>query len=73
MIILGKKWQHRRKMLTPAFHFRVLEQFLDIFIEEGNKLVEHLKLKEDDNVQDLVPLFTKHTLNAICGKNFFFS
>uniref|UniRef100_UPI003B5ACDA8 cytochrome P450 4C1-like n=1 Tax=Leptopilina boulardi TaxID=63433 RepID=UPI003B5ACDA8 len=62
----GKKWQHRRKMLTPAFHFRVLEQFLDIFIEEGNKLVENLKLSTNENIHDIVPLFTKHTLNAIC-------
>lgn len=59
-------------MLTPAFHFRVLEQFLDIFIEEGNKLVENLKLSTNENIHDIVPLFTKHTLNAICGeKNIF--
>uniref|UniRef100_UPI003B5A6B3B cytochrome P450 4C1-like n=1 Tax=Leptopilina heterotoma TaxID=63436 RepID=UPI003B5A6B3B len=62
----GKKWQHRRKMLTPAFHFNVLHQFLDIFVEQGNNLVENLKSLGDETVQELVPLFTKYTLNTIC-------
>lgn len=68
----GKKWQHRRKMLTPAFHFNVLHQFLDIFVEQGNNLVENLKSLGDETVQELVPLFTKYTLNTICGESYFY-
>uniref|UniRef100_UPI003B5B31EC cytochrome P450 4C1-like n=1 Tax=Leptopilina boulardi TaxID=63433 RepID=UPI003B5B31EC len=62
----GKKWQHRRKMLTPAFHFNVLQQFLDIFVEQGNNLVKNLKSQGDETIQNVVPLFTKYTLNTIC-------
>lgn len=27
----GKKWQQRRRILTPTFHFSILQQFLVIF------------------------------------------
>ncbi|XP_051159845.1 cytochrome P450 4C1-like [Leptopilina boulardi] len=62
----GKKWQTRRKMLTPAFHFSVLKEFLDIFDEHSKILVEHLKSHGDESVHDIVPIFTKYTLNTIC-------
>ena len=68
IIFSGNKWQRRRKMLTPAFHFNVLLEFLDIFVEQGENLVKHLKAEGGETVKDLVPLLTKYTLNAICGK-----
>lgn len=27
----GKKWQRRRRILTPTFHFNILQQFLAVF------------------------------------------
>lgn len=27
----GKKWQQRRRILTPTFHFSILQQFLSVF------------------------------------------
>lgn len=27
----GKKWQQRRRILTPTFHFSILQQFLTVF------------------------------------------
>ncbi|XP_043470023.1 uncharacterized protein LOC122503517 [Leptopilina heterotoma] len=61
----GAKWQHRRKMLTPAFHFNILQDFTDIFVENAQKLVESLKSKEGVT-KDIVPLFKIHTLKIIC-------
>lgn len=67
----GEKWRTRRRILTPAFHFNVLKQFVEIFVEQSEKMVESLK-REEDNVRDLSKFLTKFTLNTICG-NFFFT
>ncbi|XP_071581886.1 cytochrome P450 4C1-like, partial [Temnothorax nylanderi] len=62
----GAKWHLRRKILTPTFHFNILQQFVEILIEEGDSMTKSLKNTEGTVVQDLVPFFSEHTLNAIC-------
>lgn len=37
-----QKWRNQRKILTPAFHFRILEDFLHIINEQSNVLIEKL-------------------------------
>ena len=67
IIILGSKWQSRRKMLTPAFHFNILQQFVEIFIKEGENMTKTLKNTGGTVVKDLVPFISDHTLNVVCG------
>ncbi|KAK0080035.1 hypothetical protein PV326_008408, partial [Microctonus aethiopoides] len=62
----GRKWQERRKILTPAFHFNVLREFADIFDKEGHHMVDELQLKNGAITINLVPFITKYTLNTIC-------
>jgi len=55
-------------MLTPAFHFNVVKQFVNIQIEEGNHMIQCLKNK-DFIINDLLSFISHHTLNVICGKS----
>ncbi|GAB0089936.1 Cytochrome P450 [Sergentomyia squamirostris] len=66
LLSYGKKWIHRRKILTPAFHFNILQQFLKIFQHESRKLVHLLNTKESLEEINIPKLFSTHTLNVIC-------
>lgn len=63
----GPKWQARRKILTPAFHFSILQQFVQIFNEEGEKLVEVLKHECAKSYVNVTPHITQFTLKTIVG------
>uniref|UniRef100_A0A1A9VMJ7 ABC transmembrane type-2 domain-containing protein n=1 Tax=Glossina austeni TaxID=7395 RepID=A0A1A9VMJ7_GLOAU len=65
LISQEEKWHLRRKMLTPAFHFNILQTFNEIFKEESLKLLEKLNHLQHDriNVSDLVDEFS---LNNVC-------
>ncbi|XP_025264312.1 cytochrome P450 4C1-like isoform X2 [Camponotus floridanus] len=62
----GFKWQTRRKILTPTFHFNILNQFADILIKEGDCMTKFLMDVGGTVVKDLLPFISEHTLNAIC-------
>ncbi|KAJ6617597.1 putative cytochrome P450 4ac2 [Pseudolycoriella hygida] len=61
----GEKWHTRRRLLTPAFHFDILKEYLEVFREESDRLVMSLKSMNGKEV-DIVPIATQFTLNTIC-------
>ncbi|XP_028173807.1 probable cytochrome P450 4ac3, partial [Ostrinia furnacalis] len=61
----GAKWQQRRKILTPAFHFNILKQFSVTLDENSQRMAKSLE-KLDGNKVDVVPLISEFTLNSIC-------
>ncbi|KAM3962229.1 cytochrome P450 4C1-like [Aphomia sociella] len=65
LISNGAKWQERRKILTPAFHFGILRQFHVIMEENSKHLTETLRNYSGKTV-DIVPIITEYTLNTIC-------
>lgn len=63
----GEKWHLRRRMLTPAFHFDILKEYVEVFRDESNKLIDDLK-QTNGNEIDILPISTQYTLNTICGE-----
>ncbi|XP_069704241.1 cytochrome P450 4C1-like isoform X1 [Periplaneta americana] len=38
----GEKWKKHRKIITPTFHFKILEKYVDVFNKNGLILLERL-------------------------------
>lgn len=63
----GNKWRARRRMFTPAFHFRILEDFSSTINTQSTVLADKLgKMCSPGKRTDIVPLVTLCTLDIIC-------
>nr|ADC44464.3 cytochrome P450 family 4 [Bactrocera dorsalis] len=65
LVSSDQQWHDRRKLLTPAFHFNILQSFIEVFKNETLKLVDLLSAKQDQNLNlnEIIPEFT---LNSVC-------
>eukprot|EP00092_Neocalanus_flemingeri_P040111 GFUD01043692.1.p1 GENE.GFUD01043692.1~~GFUD01043692.1.p1 ORF type:complete len:498 (+),score=79.92 GFUD01043692.1:126-1619(+) len=61
----GSKWHKHRKLLTPAFHFRILEDFLHIMNDHTQTLLDKVGEHIGQSV-DIYPLMTHCALDIIC-------
>ncbi|RZC39472.1 p450 domain containing protein, partial [Asbolus verrucosus] len=61
----GEKWRMRRKMLTPGFHFNILQGFIDIFNQETENLVKSLQKHIHEPFIDVVSPITDFTLKSM--------
>lgn len=64
----GPKWVSRRKLLTPSFHFSILEKFLPTMIEHAQRLSDRLCGLSDSPAMDIIPIITMTSLDTIFGK-----
>ncbi|XP_064098017.1 cytochrome P450 4c3-like isoform X1 [Macrobrachium nipponense] len=62
----GQKWHSRRKLLTPAFHFKILEDFVEVFNNQSDVMIKKLEKKADGKPFDIFPFITLCTLDIIC-------
>lgn len=63
----GNKWRTRRRLFTPAFHFRILEDFTPTINFQSQILAKKFgTLTREGKLFDIVPLVTLCTLDIIC-------
>lgn len=55
-------------MLTQAFHFNILRQFVDVFARKTQDLIDKFDEQCNSPFVDIVPMITTFTLHSICGK-----
>nr|ULE36158.1 cytochrome P450 4PC subfamily member 1 [Blattella germanica] len=63
----GSRWTAHRKMLTPAFHFKILENFIDSFIENSKILIKNLEKEVGSASFDAMPYVSMCILDIICA------
>lgn len=62
----GNKWHAHRKFLTPAFHFKILEEYLKVFNFNSQILVRKLGAQVGEPCVDITSHVTMCTLDIIC-------
>ncbi|KYO46087.1 hypothetical protein Y1Q_0021662 [Alligator mississippiensis] len=69
----GDKWRTRRKMITPTFHFTILNDFLEVMNEQANVLADKFEKCVDKEPFNCFLDITLCALDIICetamGKN----
>lgn len=65
---LGKKWFQRRKMLTKAFHFNILQKYFETFVEQTSLFMKRVEEEVSKEKTDLFPMMNSTTLRIMCGK-----
>uniref|UniRef100_A0A1B0GJB1 Cytochrome n=2 Tax=Lutzomyia longipalpis TaxID=7200 RepID=A0A1B0GJB1_LUTLO len=66
LISTGQKWHTRRKIITPTFHFKILEQFTEVFNRQGSTLVRLLREKHTSGESfNIYPFINLYALDVI--------
>lgn len=62
----GDKWKQRRRMITPSFHFSILNEFIPVFEKHVNTFVETvMKAAKNDEVIEVQEPLRNMALHAI--------
>uniref|UniRef100_A0A2M4ARG5 Putative cytochrome n=1 Tax=Anopheles triannulatus TaxID=58253 RepID=A0A2M4ARG5_9DIPT len=62
----GQKWFNKRKILTPAFHFKILELFVEVFDKQSTVLANRLRPEATGKLVNIYPYVTLAALDIIC-------
>uniref|UniRef100_A0A915BBP7 Cytochrome P450 monooxygenase n=2 Tax=Parascaris TaxID=6254 RepID=A0A915BBP7_PARUN len=62
----GETWFKARRILTPAFHFNILNKYVEIFNEQSKVLLEKLERHSDTNETfDILPYLRLYGLDVV--------
>ncbi|XP_053662639.1 cytochrome P450 4d1-like [Anopheles marshallii] len=67
LLSFGEKWFQRRKIITPSFHFKILDQFMDVFNKEADILITKLERHVNQKEFDIYDYITLYALDSICA------
>lgn len=59
------------QILTPAFHFKILDDFMDVFNEQSAVLVKKMAQEVNSDSFNIFPYVTLCTLDIVCGENWY--
>lgn len=66
--VQGDDWKARRRLLTPAFHLKILSSFFGTFNEQSRILVSDLQRAVNKSQEiDIFPFIVQTALDIICG------
>lgn len=65
LLSTGKKWHTRRKIITPSFHFKILEEFVEIFEHQTNVMAAKLQSYVESNTNEPINMFPIVCLTAL--------
>ncbi|XP_052818734.1 cytochrome P450 4C1-like [Mya arenaria] len=67
LVSTGNKWKSRRKLLTPTFHFKILNDFVEVFNKHSGTLVTKLRKSADGITEiNIADDMTLCALDIIC-------
>lgn len=58
-------------MITPAFHFNILEEFVKVFDRLGDTVIEKLKKVNANDEIEFYHIAVLYALDVMCGEFFF--
>ncbi|KAK9744730.1 Cytochrome P450 [Popillia japonica] len=62
----GARWHQHRKLITPSFHFKILENFMHTIEEKAQILLDNLDKKTDGKPHDIYQDIAHCALDIIC-------
>jgi len=63
----GEKWKQRRRLITPSFHFNILQDFLDVMNEQSRIMIRNIKKQQEAGKKlDIGKAITMFALDTIC-------